>query len=1624
MISVLTDSTIQSESRVNKLSEILSVTKSDISFFEKKNGEIKTLLEIDLIRRINELSKKMELSISSLVRINTLEIFSTFEAFKTISNEVLNNYSEELELRQRDVFVSFYLKNLIPSSKQFLQSKDYIKDANGLYEYLLIDNQVGTEVVTSFVASATSSLQQFINGCLLGIEPGQKVPERISKEWSQNSSEYSVWAANLMLSLYPSNYIEPSLRQNKSEFFEILENNLSQSVLDEKKIQSAVLSYLNSFESVADLEVVSGYATNFNLIVGKNLRSIISQGKMMLKDLDPKCIALLGPSIENSIWNHITAEIQIDMNNPGNPQPYKMTLEIRSSKPSGPEFLKTDVAIFLGSFDNKDAVLNDLTVPNSFAFDRQNKYTRNLTDLELDNFKIRVYYDLYLLVATGAYELSFGNVQHSLEKIFLVSKTRSEPREYYIRSTDMIQSQAGKLNPFAWSDQKKIELPLNAAVLNTIRPVLLNNRLYVMYAEWTADIKKIEDKTVPVDTLKLMVGYQTFDGSWSAPQTLVSVVAYRDEFSDMKSFALQIGDNRCAFMLASNVKAKVSNQVDFNFSNQYIRTLKLDIVYDKNKQKPFFIKFVVVGVNIIQGNRSALHILHSESLYNGFDLGMGHSYTNYIFHSDDAVDVNYTKNIELTESEAQKIIFHCSYAVNGESWIAEHKMEFNITQAYQDRIRSLQANTPGVLSSMGCIIDESMNRQRITSGQIVLSDGISTSLDSIPALKTASSLYTPNMLQVKMSGSNANSNEIPNVTFEFYDDGEIGKVQYLQFDKRNFANYQSIRLNTSFVKTLVAKASLDIKNLLTWETQNTREPYRPGGSTQPKVDFNGANGKYFWELFFYLPFMIAHRLKAEGNYRHAMEWLKIMFNPSSKDKVDGSPDYWNIRPLVEEGHSLQAISKPSDPDALAASNPIHYKKTLFYFLLDLTISEADENYRILTPDSLVRAKQLYIQCLTLLGKSPEINLVNKWMPINLKDAELSVNEDLVRLEMSLLSGNLQIISEKNLVDYAKDLNNKMDFIGLGEDNSLVISSVFKIPLNTKLLGYWELIENRIYNLRHNLTITGNIMSIGLFASPMDPKDLLRARNSGSNNILGISRMNTKVPPYRFAFMLEQARKAVDVFCSFGERLLGFLENRDDKAERELDQSFSIELSNYAINLQQQSIAILKKETLSLEVTEAVIRRQFEHYKDLYDENLSPNEIKERSLRVISYSMNNVAGGMTAAGKFLDMAPNIFGVAAGGVKYSSVAEGTSIIMNATATCMSGAADILLKTAEYERRRQDWEITYKTAERELEKALNDIEIQKLQIAASSYNLEWIKKEQSQIQEKYKFLRKKFTNKELYDWLVGQMNTIYLQMYDVVLYVCLATEACYRFESGEYYMRFIQAGGWNNSYRGLNMGEKLKLNLEQMASIRWQRYERFVEIEKEVSLSEIFGDQWNKNLDLLKSKGEIVFDFPESFFAKNCPGHFYRQIYYMSFNMIGPVEQEVSVVLTQVSNVLIHAEDTIAFDYLINGYSGEIPTNSSYLSGIRAGQQVMFSKTKDDYGIAGIKPYMAIVDSDRFVPFEGCGLISKWHLAFTDEKARVELLNSTTDIMFIVRYTSLLGGSSYTEHVKNRLRERGIL
>jgi Tc toxin complex TcA C-terminal TcB-binding domain/Neuraminidase-like domain/Salmonella virulence plasmid 28.1kDa A protein len=139
-----------------------------------------------------------------------------------------------------------------------------VVDADSLFEFFLIDVQMDACMETSRIKQAISTVQLFVQRCLLGLEDkkdenGKPIGvssdalDRDRWEWMQ---KYRVWEANRKIFLYPENWIKSELRDDKSPFYKELESELLQKDINTKTVEDALKSYLFKVDEVANLRVI------------------------------------------------------------------------------------------------------------------------------------------------------------------------------------------------------------------------------------------------------------------------------------------------------------------------------------------------------------------------------------------------------------------------------------------------------------------------------------------------------------------------------------------------------------------------------------------------------------------------------------------------------------------------------------------------------------------------------------------------------------------------------------------------------------------------------------------------------------------------------------------------------------------------------------------------------------------------------------------------------------------------------------------------------------------------------------------------------------------------------------------------------------------------------------------------------------------------------------------------------------------------------------------------------------------------------------------------------------------------------------------------------------------------
>lgn len=1391
-----------------------------------------------------------------------------------------------LNERQCNALLSYYLGQYIPASGND-DLVDLVQTPEDVYEYLLIDPLVSNAVPTSRVAQAMSSIQQYINGITMNMEPGyqtQYLDQDNINSWKGGLSQYDIWAGEVELDTYPENYIDPTLRQSQTAYFKDLLTDLNQNTINNDTAQQAVMNYLNKFEQVANLTIVSGY------------------------------------------------------------------------------------------LDSTDQT-------------------------------------------SGIY--------------YFLGKSSTSPVQYYWRSFDMSKNVDNVVSTDAWSEWYPMNTTISEDNLQGIpRLAYFNNRLYLFWFEKTTggNVTGVTDGST-YDIITAYLSYCDFNNNWVAP-TAIMVIDNDPSKSEENDYTKALFDS-------ANLNTVAIYNVTYNIITISLYDGKIEGESDEDAELAGYSDFTINidywikpeltqaksadGISVNQISKILFQylendervgkqkIIQAKASIGAFIIGgvalSGAEHDDFDGKlSLPSIDISNFSLQEESNGQLRTIVKYpdtldTRAADAGGPWFIEAFIgqEAGTWEGDDNIMNEEEWQVPPPPDKYANIVfNIEPDDERLDSDSFVeyISIGYHDNYNSAPS-NTADIYQEYSISYVKT----VTTTVAPVITSK--DDPLYGNTIYLQFTG-NFANdtvISPIRLNTLFSKELINKANVSISDLLSWDTQLTLEPGMTDDNAVP-MDFSGANGIYFWELFFYMPYLVAWRLSQEEEYSDALSWYNYIFDPSARGRDNSStirqqypePDYWSVRPLVESASSAaqaSAVWLTTDPDALAKAYPVHYQKAVFMAYVSTLIAAADASYRLLTNDGLSLARLQYGQVKDLLGIRPDSLIVNHWAPETLAELAESAGNNVA------------------LLNYEQQAPALPAFAGQpGVAADVTTSDNFMAPVNSQLLNYWNTLDSRLYNLRHQLTIDGQPMSVPLYAPPVNPTVLMEQSVQGGSLISASSGMTATIPPYRFTTMLQSARAAAATLSQFGQTLLSYYERKDAAGLQELDAQLALNISAYTLTLGQNAIDAMDQDKTVLESSRSMAQQRYDHYFGLYSNGVSAGETSAMALRDSASASMTAASPLITAGMAMRTIPNIFGLADGGEEVGAPTLAAGIVLQLTGEITGLAAQQTDISESYRRRSEEWQIQYQQAQSEVDTLNAQLDALAVRRQGAVTSLQLAQAQQDNLKSTLNFLTTRFTQSSLYNWLSGQLSALYYQAYDAVLSLCLSAQASWQYEMGDITSTFIQTGAWNDSYHGLLVGETLTLNLQQMESAWLSRNERRLELTKTISLKELDGDAFSS----LVTDGKTQFSLKEALFDNDYPGHYLRQIKFVTVSLpalVGPY-QDVRMTLTQSGSSTLLKADINGVNYLNDSTKGSA---SNVITNLRASQQIAVSSGLNDSGM-----FVLNFGDERYLPFEGTGAISSWQISFPNATSDEQqaLLASLNDVIIQVHYTAVYGGSTFEQSV----------
>ncbi|MDE1474006.1 neuraminidase-like domain-containing protein [Xenorhabdus bovienii] len=752
------------------------------------------------------------------------------------------------------------------------------------------------------------------------------------------------------------------------------------------------------------------------------------------------------------------------------------------------------------------------------------------------------------------------------------------------------------------------------------------------------------------------------------------------------------------------------------------------------------------------------------------------------------------------------------------------------------------------------------------------------------------------------------------------------------------------------------------------------------GKTNEPLDFNSACALYYWELFYYTPMMCFQRLLQEKQFDEATKWMNYVYNPAGYI-VHGeiAPWIWNCRPLEEttswHANPLDAV----DPDAVAQHDPTHYKVATFMRLLDQLITRGDMAYRELTRDALNEAKMWYVRALELLGDEPKDYGSSQWAAPSLSVAasqtvQAAYQQDLAALDSGDVSAQPQPRTANSLV------------------------GLFLPEYNPALTDYWKTLRLRLFNLRNNLSIDGQPLSLAIYAEPTDPQALLTSmvQASQGGSVLPTGTLSL----YRFPVMLERARNLGAQLTQFGASLLSMAEHDDADELTTLLLQQGMELSTQSIRIQQRTVDEVDADITVLAESRRSAQNRLEKYQQLYDEDINHGEQRAMSLFDAAAGQSLAGQVLTTAEGVADLVPNVFGFACGGSRWGSALRAAASVISLSATASQYSAEKISRSETYRRRRQEWEIQRDNADGEVRQMDAQLDALKIRREAAQMQVEYQETQQAQTQAQLELLQRKFTNKALYSWMRGKLSAIYYQFFDLTQSFCLMAQEALRRELNDKGVTFIRGGVWNGTTAGLMAGETLLLNLAEMEKAWLERDERALEVTRTVSLAQVYQALPSDSFSLTEKLTQFLRDGKGNAGVsgnelKLSSGQIAASVRLSDLNIFGDYPESLGRTrqLKQVSVTLPALVGPYEDIRAVLNYGGSVVMP-------RGCSAIALSHGMNDSG-----QFVLDFNDARYLPFEGIPVNDSGSLtlSFPDATDRQkEILQSLNDIILHIRYT----------------------
>ncbi|MDO7174039.1 neuraminidase-like domain-containing protein [Mariniflexile sp. AS56] len=1468
--------------------------------------------------------------------------------------EKIGPFEDKIRERKRDALTDYLIHTYRFDDPDTLETEQHhwFQTTHDLYNYFLIDTELEGCARTSRVVAGISSLQLYIQRCLLNLEQNEEgtihvKPGDIPKSQWQWRKNYRVWEANRKVFLYPENYIEPDLRDNKTELFKELESTLLQQDINTQNAEDAYKKYMTGFDEISKLKIAGSYhhlgnmdsdslekqadtlhlfgvtASDPPLYYYRTIENVYKKEKdsntysvkynnwekINLQIPVKKVSPIIYQNTLHLFWVEIVTRPKtemIDGSSEFSGYEHKMTVKFSSLQLDGtwqtPQKYNYENPIFDEHGDSvRDPLVEPIEISNWVISKRgviQNGQLVAIDDLMTKKKALlqivnALKDDPGLLESQNHY---IGKIDISGEEVDLQNQNLSAHDFKILLLPKYGSKQAHELVEFRMLHlDPKDEYTLHGDEWERIYPTALNiNGEGILNIDGKFFMDELDFRTStpvisPINQNKRLTSQQLLD-------TKFLYVGYPNlhvNFNEIDRFStaqkLLVPNNALSWR-------DIRGEEGFPDGNELMS-------YGSHVQG---VEIAIVNgtlTDAIITSENELFFLHST---NNADKG-------YIIKRL-GTSLNKVLNDKIHQyglSSFLSLNFQSLY-LKEKSFEPEFNIEFN-------RVTNDYSNSIGEMSTTGSL--GTYFREMFFHIPYLIANHLNSQNKFSEAQQWYHYIFNPagNLLQSEKD--------------------ELGLITDSQKRKRIMANrvWQFIEFRKHSLATWKDQLN-DNQAISAYEN----DPFNPHAIARLRLGayMKNITMKYIDNLLDWGDHLFAQDTMesiSEATLLYSMASEILGPKPAELGECEQSEDNLTYDMIYDEMNSPHCTNFLNGVEN-EIQKPPKRRFDIGPTVIGSDILNAERNARFDILKNVELSSQPSFD-------GPDLGL----------DSELDIDFT----ETSDTSENPSF-----LMNF--DLWGSWLFLPSYHTSFLKQVCQFCIPPNPDLLGYWDRVADRLFKIRNCMNFSGVRRQISLFAPEIDPRLLVRAKAAGLSLDEVLNSIQGDLPPYRFAFLLAKAKEYAGALQGFGGALLGSLEKKSAEELTMMRLGQQDEILKMTRHLRNMEVSASEAGLAGLRIRKESIEYRKEYYKSLLEIGLNSWESQSK--------INKIAGHVLKQGSIIPMmfsttlrlVPSIVGFS-----MSTPTDGTANAGDAFATMMQyygSLADILSQmqsiTGGEKRREQSWKFSLdqtKNELKEIEKQLVAAEIRK-DISIKSKELH--EKSIEQHQETYEFYRDRFTNYGLYTWLSTQLQGMFRDSYNNAMTLARMAERAYRFERNDDTAVLLNGNYWEASKSGLMAGEKLMNDLRKMELRYMETNTRSMEVDQAFSLTQI---DPNALLNL-KSTGTCEFTVPELYFDLFYPGQYRRQIKSARLTIpciTGPYSNVSAVMTLKESHIRKEAK-------LPNSEGSEIDSGLTLVPPSRT-TSVATSTAQNDSGV-----FRLDFRDERYMPFEGAGAVeSTWQI-----------------------------------------------